>query len=301
MSGIRRVDMTSVEMTTVEMTRVEMKTTPAKRSTTAVRILPAALLVAVFCVFAALSARADEWNKTYTLTGKPDLRVETTDANIHVSTWDQNTISAKVTTVRYKIGEDGVRIDEHQNGDMVEIDVHLPRTHGVVIEWGQHRVDVEIQMPREGRVDLHTGDGKIDLANFKGEMQLRSGDGSQELDGVDGHLRAVTGDGHIRVNGRFDELDLKTGDGHVDAQAQAGSTLASSWRLETGDGSVTLEVPENFAADVDLHTGDGHIDLDMPITTEGKIRENEVHGKLNGGGNLLTIHTGDGSIRLRKS
>ena len=64
---------------------------------------------------------------------------------------------------------------------------------------------------------------------------------------------------------------------------------------------MTLEVPENLAADVDLHTGDGHIDLDMPVTTEGKIREGQVRGKLNGGGNLLVIHTGDGSIRLRKS
>jgi hypothetical protein len=62
-----------------------------------------------------------------------------------------------------------------------------------------------------------------------------------------------------------------------------------------------LEVPENLAADVDLHTGDGHIDLDLPVSTQGKIRENDVHGKLNGGGNLLTIHTGDGSIHLRKS
>jgi len=130
---------------------------------------------------------------------------------------------------------------------------------------------------------------------------LRSGDGSQEIDGVDGKLRATTGDGHIRANGRFDELELKTGDGRVDARAAAGSALATSWRLESGDGTVTLEVPENLAADVDLHTGDGHIDLDMPITTAGKIRENEVRGKLNGGGNLLVIHTGDGSIRLRKS
>jgi DUF4097 and DUF4098 domain-containing protein YvlB len=250
----------------------------------------------------ALPARADEWSKTYTLTGKPDLRVDTSDANIHVSTWDQNTIEAKVTTTRYKIGDDGIRIDEHQTGDEVEIDVRYPHTHGfgITINGGNHRVDIDIHMPREGRVDLHTGDGKIDLGNFKGEMQLRSGDGSQEIDSVDGKLRATTGDGHIRANGRFDELELKTGDGRVEARATAGSALATGWRLESGDGTVTLEVPENLAADVDLHTGDGHIDLDMPVTTEGKIREGEVRGKLNGGGNLLVIHTGDGSIRLRK-
>ena len=261
------------------------------------------MVVGFVCSWVVLPAGADEWSKTYTLTGQPDLRVDTSDANIHVSTWDQKTIEAKVTTERYKIGDDGIRIEERQTGDTVEINVHFPHSHGVTIDWGNHsnrRVDINIQMPREGRVDLHTGDGRIDLANFKGEMQLRSGDGSQEVDSVDGKLRATAGDGHIRAHGRFDELDLKTGDGHVDAQAMAGSALAASWRLETGDGNVTLEIPETMAADVDLHTGDGHIDLEMPITTQGKIRENEVRGKLNGGGNLMTIHTGDGSIHLRK-
>ena len=260
------------------------------------------MLCGFVCSWAALPARADEWSKTYTLTGKPDLRVDTSDANIHVSTWEQNTIEAKVTTTRYKIGGDGIRIEEHQTGDEVEIDVRYPHYHGfgITINGGNHRVDIDIHMPHEGRVDLHTGDGKIDLANFKGEMQLRSGDGSQEIDGVDGKLRAATGDGHIRANGRFDELDLKTGDGRLDARATAGSALGTGWRLESGDGTVTLEVPENLAANVDLHTGDGHIDLDMPITTEGQVRQGELRGKLNGGGNLLVIHTGDGSIRLRK-
>jgi hypothetical protein len=259
-------------------------------------------LVAVFVCAAAMGARADEWTKNYTITGKPDLRVETSDANIRVSTWDQNTIAARVTTNGYKIGEGGVKIEEHQTGDAVEIDVRLPH-NGIIINWGNHRrVEVEIQMPREGRVDLHTGDGNINLTQFKGEMQLRTGDGSQELDGVDGKVSATTGDGHIQVTGRFDQLDLKSGDGHVEARAEAGSAVASGWTIESGDGSVTLAVPENLAADVDLHTGDGHIDLDLPVVvTMGRIQHNEIHGKINGGGNLLTVRTGDGSIRLSKS
>ena len=256
------------------------------------------LAVLVFTV-ALLSARAEEWSKTYNISGKPDLRVETSDANIRVSTWDQNTIEAKVITTHYKIGEDGIRVEERQTGDSVEIDVHYPH-HNFNVEWGQHKVEIIIQMPREGKVNLRTGDGKIELAGFKGDMDLHTGDGSINLDGVDGKLHGTTGDGHIQANGRFDELGLKTGDGHVDVRAKSGSTLAASWRLETGDGSVSLEVPGDLAADVDLHTSDGHIDLDMPVTTEGKIRQNEIHGKLNGGGSLLTIHTGDGSIHLRK-
>jgi DUF4097 and DUF4098 domain-containing protein YvlB len=257
------------------------------------------LMILILSVVAALPARADEWSKTFNLTGRPDLRVETSDANIRVDTWDQNTIEAKVTTTRYKIGEGGIRVEDRQNGDSVEIEVRYP--HGSFhFDVGNHRVEISIHMPREGRVNLRTGDGKIEIAGLKGEMDLSSGDGSQILDSVDGKLRASTGDGHIRANGRFDELDLKTGDGHVDVRATAGSALAAEWRLETGDGSVTLEVPGGLAADVDLRTSDGHIDLDMPVTTEGKVKENEVRGKLNGGGNLMTIRTGDGSIHLRK-
>lgn len=253
-------------------------------------------------VVASLPLRADDWSKTYTLTGKPDLRVETSDANIRVSTWDQNTIEAHVSTAHYKIGEGGIRIEEHQNGDAVEIAVRYPH-HDIHFGFNVHsyKVEIEIRMPREGKVNLNTGDGRIDLSGFKGEMALHSGDGSLNLDSVDGKLRAGTSDGHIRANGRFDELEVKTGDGTVEVRAANGSTVTPDWRLETGDGSVTLEVPANLSADVDLHTGDGHIDLDIPVTAEGKLRENGIHGKINGGGNLMTIRSGDGSIHLRKS
>jgi DUF4097 and DUF4098 domain-containing protein YvlB len=257
------------------------------------------LIVLAFSAAAALPAHADEWSKTYTISGKADLRVETSDANIRVTTWDQNTIEAKVITTRYKIGEDGIRVEERQNGDSVEIDVRYPH-HNFNVEWHSHRVDILIQMPREGNVNLRTGDGKIELEGLKGSMDLHTGDGSERVERIDGKLHATTGDGHIEANGRFDELEVKTGDGRVDVRAGTGSSLAAGWRLETGDGSVSLEVPGDLAADVDLRTSDGHIDLEMPVTTSGNLRQNEIHGKLNGGGNPLTIRTGDGSIHLRK-
>src|ERR1700730_1890301 len=92
-----------------------------------------------------LPTGADDWSKTYKLTGNPDLRVDTSDASIHVSTWDQNTIEAKVMTKGYKIGDDGIRIEEHQTGDVVEINVRFPH-HGITIGWSNHSVDIRIRM-----------------------------------------------------------------------------------------------------------------------------------------------------------
>jgi DUF4097 and DUF4098 domain-containing protein YvlB len=257
-----------------------------------------AMVVLVLAV--APSLYADEWSKTFTLSGKPELRVETSDANIHVDTWDQNKIEAHVSTTRWKIGEDGITILDHQTGDSVEIEIRFPHRH-FVFEVGQHRVEVEIHMPREGKISVHTGDGNIRLSKFKGDIDLETSDGSQEIEGVDGSLRARSSDGHIRVGGRFDVLELSTGDGRIEARAITGSTMAAGWDLHTGDGSVSLQLPETLNADVDLHTGDGHITLDLPITVQGQLGDKNIRGKLNAGGNSLRIHTGDGSIRLEKS
>ncbi|MGC2196205.1 MAG: DUF4097 family beta strand repeat-containing protein [Terriglobales bacterium] len=253
-------------------------------------------------VLASLSpvAQGEEWNKTFNINGQADLRVETSDAHIRVDTWDQKKIEARVTSNKWGIGQGGVEVYAHQTGDSVELEVRFP--HGIhIMSVGDRRTIIEIHMPREGKVRLHTGDGEIRLRDLKGEMDLESGDGQLEADGVEGVLRAHSGDGHVRARGRFDNLDISTSDGRIEAEALPGSTIGQGWNLKTGDGSVSLTVPEKFAADVVLHTGDGHITLDMPVTVEGRYESSNIRGKLNGGGGLLTIHTGDGSIRLGKS
>lgn len=259
-------------------------------------LLAAVVLIAQF-------AAAEEWNKTYELSGKPDLRVETSDAKLVVDTWDQNKIEAHVHVSGYKIGPGGIEISEHQAGNSVAIEVGYPH-HNIHFLWDspRSRVEIEIHMPREGRVDLKTGDGNILLTGLKGEMSVTSGDGGQEIQDVDGILRARAGDGHIRVAGRFDQLSLHTGDGRIDATARQDSVMKSDWDLHAGDGSVTLRLPDKFAANVDFLTHDGHLDVDMPITVDGgRLKENAIHGTINGGGRLLTIHTGDGSIHVERS
>jgi hypothetical protein len=52
---------------------------------------------------------------------------------------------------------------------------------------------------------------------------------------------------------------------------------------------------------LELRTGDGHIRLDLPLTVRGTENEHEVRGKLNGGGPLLTVRTGDGSTTVGSS
>jgi Putative adhesin len=96
-------------------------------------------------------------------------------------------------------------------------------------------------------------------------------------------------------------LRAKSGDGSIDVEARHGSKMDSSWSVRSGDGSIEVALPGDLAADLEATTGDGHITSDIPITVEGIISKSRVHGKMNGGGQELIVHTGDGSIRLRRS
>ncbi|HUJ31568.1 MAG TPA: DUF4097 family beta strand repeat-containing protein [Candidatus Acidoferrum sp.] len=240
---------------------------------------------------------ADEWHKTFPVSGKPDLRIDVGDGSVSIHPSERNEIDARVTTQGWKISDSEVRIVERQNGNRVEIDVRVPHLN---ISFGHRSIHLELLVPRELSAQIHSGDGRISAQDLKGELHFSSGDGAIEADSIDGVVEAKSGDGRIRVSGRWERLDVETQDGSVEAEARAGSKMAGSWRVHTGDGHVTLRLPETFAADLDVHTGDGKITIDFPVTTSGSFGGSEVRGKLNGGGQTLVVHTGDGPIHIQR-
>jgi DUF4097 and DUF4098 domain-containing protein YvlB len=268
-------------------------------------------------VVTATPARADDWTKKYSVSGRADLRAVTNDGNIEITGADQKEIDVHVMTVGWGIPSD-VHITENQSGDHVTIDVRTPRTPWNLFGAGHRSLRIELRVPREagldirtgdgnvtaqgvsGRIQIETGDGNITADGLKGDVRLHTGDGNVDGRNVDGVLNADTGDGHMVVRGRFDVLNLKTGDGNIDAEAVNGSQMSSGWSLHSGDGHINLRVPADFHADLDAHTGDGHISVDFPVTVSGSLSTSTIRGKLNGGGQPLSIRSGDGSIRLER-
>src|SRR5271155_2185218 len=293
---------------------------------------PMLLLIALL----APSGKAEDVVKSYAVSGRANVRVDTNDGSVHVTAGDNKQVEFRVEYQGYVMDKD-LRIESHQDGDKVELTARLMGHWG--FSWGHNsrNLHIEVRMPREGdlnvhtgdgsvqadsingtvtvmtgdgsvkanslngMIDLHTSDGSITVDTLKGDIRLRTGDGSIEARDLDGRVDADSGDGHIRLVGRFDALGIKTGDGSVDARILPGSKMASSWTIRTGDGSVDIVLPSDFQANIDATTGDGHISLGIPVTVEGTFSKSEIRGKMNGGGQPLTIHTGDGSIRLSKS
>jgi DUF4097 and DUF4098 domain-containing protein YvlB len=247
---------------------------------------------------AAIHAYGDDWKKTYQVTGQPELRVATSDANVEVQVWDKNTVDIQVRAQHTTIGSSSLRITEHQDGNVISFEA---REHGGFHFSFNQRTDVTIHLPSKANLTVNTGDGRIRVSGVNGNINLHSGDGRQDIDSVAGNLRAHTGDGAIRVRGRFDQLELTTGDGGIEVTVLPGSHIATAWNLQTGDGHMSLELPSDFKATLDMHTNDGHMDLDIPLTVTGRYGQNSVRGDMNGGGNTLRVRTGDGSIRLKRS
>jgi DUF4097 and DUF4098 domain-containing protein YvlB len=256
------------------------------------------LQLSLAAAFMNMVALADDWSKRFVVSGKPELRVDANDGSVKIRTWDRKEIEARVTTVGWKIASSEVQIIDHQMGDLVKLEVRTP--HRTFVLFGNRSIRVELQVPRELRSDIRTGDGSITVESLRGETHLNTGDGRIDADGLDGKLDASTGDGKIRVRGRFDQLNLHTGDGSIEAEITSGSKMTSEWSVRTGDGHVTLRLPANFSAELEVHTGDGHIDSDLPVTGSGTRRDHELRGKLNAGGPLFTVRTNDGSIRLER-
>ena len=253
-----------------------------------------ALVLAVVAV--AVAAHADEWKKDFAVTGTPDVRVDSNDGSIEVTAGEQNRVSARVLTEGWQIGAGHVRVTDRQQGNRIELQIHTPHVTFV----GVWKLRIELTVPKNSNLDLHSGDGHIFLAQITGDLRLHSGDGAIEGSGLDGRLNAFTSDGHITVQGRFDQLDLHSGDGRIEAEVAAGSKMQSGWTLRSGDGSVRLRLPHNLAADLDVRTGDGHIDVDFPVTVSGRLSPSSIRGQLNGGGPLLEVRTSDGSITLER-
>ena len=265
----------------------------------------------------AAPAAVTEWEKTYPTPGRPQLVLRADDAGVRVGTWARRAVGIRVTTRGWSIGARGVTVDASQSGDRVLCEVREPRRF-VHFELGSRTTLVEVSLPQDSDLDVstadgaitiaplagdiraHSGDGSIDAEGLRGRISLTTGDGRIRADRLDGSLVARSGDGSITLDGRFDALEVATSDGRVTVTAREGSRLNSVWDLHSGDGGLTLRVPATLDADLDLRTGDGSLTVDLPVVTSGHIRRHALVGRLNGGGPLLRMRCGDGSIRLER-
>ncbi len=277
-----------------------------------------ALTASVVFTFAP-TARADsDWQKTYPISGKASVTTTSGDASTEIRACGD----CKEVRIRVEWNDRhsaDYTVTEFQSGDHVNFELREKHSIGFHISVGnRHEPHVTVETPSSadleartadgglkvsginGNLQLHTSDGSLDAWDVTGALHLVSSDGSIHIHNASGTLESRSSDGHVQIDGRFSGVQVHTSDGGLELTLAEGSQLTTASRVESSDGSVSIHLPRNLAADLDLRAGDGHLNCKLPLVMEGydSKSDHNIRGKLNGGGVPLSIHTHDGNATI---
>jgi Putative adhesin len=300
----------------------------------------ASSLAAASCVVSVDSqALIERDEKRFSVKGAPNLNLTTFDGAIEIRSWDQAAVLVEIEkrgATREAV--DSLVVEVQQDGDRISVEVKRPKSEtfntfgfhssasaklivsvpqrtDIVARSGDGSIRVERVI---GKLELRTGDGSIRASDIDGQTTLTTGDGSVHVDGAQGRLEVDTGDGSVEVGGTLTAVKLHTGDGSIVYRADVRTVMSGDWEITTGDGSVTMYLPQDFSAELDARTSDGGIrnelhaampnaeaEDDSARGSERRDRDDSsrhaLKARLGDGGKVLKIRTGDGSIRLRVS
>jgi hypothetical protein len=272
------------------------------------------VLTAAFSLaLATLPALATEatFEKTLSVSGRPELSVATGSGNIHVHQGSGNTIHI-YGKVKSNWGGSDEKVREiaahpfiEQTGNIVRIGHHDENLHNISIDY-------DIEAPANSFLDagsgsgnvtdesvgenakLNTGSGDIHATGLKGNFTVGTGSGNiyAEQSGP-GDVKAETGSGNIELKDLRGTLRAHTGSGNI----KTSGTPTGPWHLGTGSGNVELWVGD-APLTLDAESGSGSIHTDREMLTQGSNDKHHVTGKLNGGGPVVRVETGSGDIRV---
>jgi len=87
------------------------------------RVCRVAIPLSALVILGAASApyaKAEEWTKSYTVSGRANVRIDTNDGSVRVTTSDTKQIELKVLYSGYTLDKN-LKIDSRQDGDRVEL------------------------------------------------------------------------------------------------------------------------------------------------------------------------------------
>jgi hypothetical protein len=215
------------------------------------------------------------------------------------------------------IRQDGNRIHiDYVNVHDIAVDYEITVPEDTTIRSRSGSGDQTLE-GTHGNVDVQTGSGDVKMANLTGEIRLQTGSGNIRGRGISGAIRGGAGSGDIDIEETArGDVDFHTGSGNINVRGvqgafrgEAGSgditvegTQSGSWEMRTGSGNVHIRMPGNAAFDADISTSSGTIEVNSPLemTVQGRVQETrkQIHGKVRGGGPLLSVRTGSGDIRV---
>lgn len=175
------------------------------------------------------------------------------------------------------------------------------RTSGGSINLSNSSDDIELSTSGgsinaencEGKLKLTTSGGSLNLKNLKGVINATTSGGSVRGGTIGGELTTHTSGGSIYLDDLSCSLETSTSAGNINVSIKE---LGKFIHISTSAGNITLGLPKSKGIDINLSAD--KIVMDKPENFKGEIDEEEVEGKLNGGGIPVKVKASSGRISL---
>jgi len=175
------------------------------------------------------------------------------------------------------------------------------RTSGGSIEVEDSRDDIDLTTSGgsikasncDGKLRLTTSGGSLDLRDLKGDIKATTSGGGVNGRNVSGELVTQTSGGSIHLYDLACSLEASTSAGEIDVEIKE---LGKYVKLSNSAGGIDLKLPKGKGVDLDLAAD--RIKTDQLGNFDGKVDDDSIQGKLNGGGVSVRVRSSSGKISL---
>lgn len=176
------------------------------------------------------------------------------------------------------LGGDRIRVSGRRSGLAVWADmtITVPEGRSLSVTNGVGTVTAR---NIDGDLLLDTSSGAVEVETMRGDLVVDTGSGAVKVDDVRGNVLVDTGSGGVTVTAVRGNLNVDTGSGGVTARR----IEADEAKIDTGSGSVVLELDRMGRGEFIVDTGSGGVELVLPNDASARIE----------------IETGSGGIRNR--
>jgi len=174
-------------------------------------------------------------------------------------------------------------------------------TSGGSIHLDNSRDDIELTTSggsidarnSEGKLRLSTSGGSLNLKDLKGDIKATTSGGSVTGRNISGELIAHTSGGGIHLTELSCSIEASNSGGGIDIEIKE---LGKYVKISNSGGGIDLQLPKNKGVDLDI-TGD-RVKTDQLGKFDGKVEDDRIEGKLNGGGVPVRVRSSSGRINL---
>lgn len=156
-----------------------------------------------------------------------------------------------------------------------------PTWHASHVRGDDTKVHFSIRMPKNLRFSGENINGDVNAV------------------GMGRFVRGYTVNGAVRISTSA-WADAETVNGSIEAR-MGSAAWSGTLEFKSVNGSVKIEVPGDFSADVRFKSMNGRINSDFPITVSGGFVGHTATGRVGNGGRELAIETVNGSVDLKKA